>query len=95
MGNQSALSNVLYALSDPSRLAIIRLLHRNGEMLCGSFSEAVGISKPTLSHHFSILREAGIIQTRIDGNQKFNSLNREGLNKSFPGLLDAVLNSID
>jgi DNA-binding transcriptional ArsR family regulator len=95
MAIETNLSRVLYALSDPSRLLIVRLLNESsGERRCGDFQEAVGVSKPTLSHHFGILREAGIITTRIEGNLKFNSLNREGLNQHFPGLLEAVLKSL-
>jgi DNA-binding transcriptional ArsR family regulator len=95
MAIETDLSKVLYALSDPSRLLIVQLLNESkGERRCGDFQDAVGVSKPTLSHHFAILRESGIINTRVDGNMKFNSLNREGLNRNFPGLLEAVLRSV-
>jgi DNA-binding transcriptional ArsR family regulator len=86
------LEQVLYALSDANRLAIVRLIHSSGDELpCGSFSEVLKIGKPTISHHFGILRESGIISTRTEGTQKFNRIRRKELNARFPGLLDAIL----
>ena len=56
---------------------------------CGSFD--LDITKSTLTHHFRVLREAGVIEQRIEGTAKLNSLRREDLDRRFPGLLDAVL----
>ncbi len=83
------LTRVLHALSDPTRLQIVRELARADDQACGSFS--VSVSKSTLSQHFSVLREAGVIRTRVDGTQRFQTLRRADLDKRFPGLLDAVL----
>ena len=58
---------------------------------CGTFD--LEITKSTLTHHFRILREAGIIEQRCEGTAKLNSLRREDLQARFPGLLDAVLQS--
>lgn len=84
-----SLSAVLYALSDPIRLRVIEKLAANGEQACGNFG--IAIPKPTLSHHFKVLREAGLIQIRLEGTQRINSLRRQDLDTRFPGLLDAVL----
>jgi DNA-binding transcriptional ArsR family regulator len=46
-----------------------------------------------MTHHFRILREAGVIEQRRDGTSKLTSLRREDLDARFPGLLDAVLSS--
>ena len=51
----------------------------------------LGLSKATLSHHFRVLREAGLVRTRPDGRKRLLSLREEDLNACFPGLLDAVL----
>jgi DNA-binding transcriptional ArsR family regulator len=83
------LSEVLHALSDPARLAIVRHLGADGERSCGDF--ALGISKATLSHHFRVLREAGVVHTRLDGRRRYLTLRRDDLDDRFPGLLDAVL----
>jgi DNA-binding transcriptional ArsR family regulator len=51
----------------------------------------LGLSKATLSHHFRVLREAGLVRTRLDGRKRLLSLREDDLNARFPGLLDAVL----
>ena len=51
------LTRVLHALSDPTRLTIVRELAEADDQPCGSFS--VTVSKSTLSQHFSVLRDAG------------------------------------
>src|SRR3954451_21424593 len=85
------LSSVLHALSDPARLAIVRHLSAEGECSCGHFE--LGISKATLSHHFRVLRESGVVHARPDGRKRYLSLREEDLEDGFPGLLDAVLSS--
>ena len=86
------LAAVLHALSDPQRLRIVRILAEDPEPRpCGTFG--LEVSKSTATHHFRVLREAGIIKQRTKGTAKFNTLRREDLEQRFPGLLDAVLNS--
>ena len=88
-----SLHDVLYALSDPTRLCVVRSLALNSEQTCGSCD--LGIAKSTMSHHFKVLREAGIIHMRPCGTSYLNSLRREDLDARFPGLLDAVLRAAD
>ena len=83
------LTTVLQAIGDPARLAIVRALATDGERTCGSFE--LGISKATRSHHFKVLREAGVTFTRLEGTRRHVSLRRDDLEARFPGLLDAVL----
>ncbi|MCY8039668.1 ArsR family transcriptional regulator [Bacillus paralicheniformis] len=84
-----SLSAVLYALSDQIRLQIIKNLAEAGEQSCSAVN--VPIPKSTLSHHFKVLRESGVIHTRIEGTQRFISLRQEDLDSRFPGLLQVVL----
>ncbi|MBN4004739.1 helix-turn-helix domain-containing protein [Nostoc sp. LPT] len=84
-----SLPGVLYALGDPVRLEIVRLLATEGEQCCARFDFA--IAKSTMSNHFKILRESGIVFTRKEGTLHINILRREDLEMLFPGLLDAVL----
>lgn len=84
-----SLPGVLYALGDPVRLEIVRRLATEGEQCCGDFDFA--IAKSTMSNHFKILREAGVILTRKEGTQHINILRREDLEFLFPDLLDVVL----
>jgi DNA-binding transcriptional ArsR family regulator len=84
-----ALEHVMHALSDPVRLDIVRTLAKKGEASCAELDG--GRPKSSMSHHFRVLREAGLVTTRGEGVSHINSLRREELNKRFPGLLDAVL----
>ncbi|MEH2360526.1 ArsR/SmtB family transcription factor [Nostoc sp.] len=84
-----SLPGVLYALGDPVRLEIVRLLATEGEQCCARFDFA--IAKSTMSNHFKILRQSGIVLTRKSGTHRINILRREDLEVLFPGLLDAVL----
>jgi DNA-binding transcriptional ArsR family regulator len=84
---------VLHALSDPHRLQIVRRLAAKEEPCrCGNFD--LDVTKSTLTHHFRVLREAGVIEQRREGTARLNSLRREDLDQRFPGLLDAVLESV-
>lgn len=86
------LTEVLYALSDPTRLQIVKMLAAKLEITCSEF--CLEMSKSTQSHHFKVLRDTGIMYTRLEGTQHHNSLRREDLDARFPNLLDAVLNGI-
>ena len=84
------MTEVLHALSDPVRLHIAReLAAEDAVRSCGSFD--VPVSKSTCTHHFRVLREAGVISQRSEGTSRLNTLRREDLNARFPGLLDAIL----
>ena len=83
------LTAVLQALGDPVRLRIVRELAGCDERTCGAFE--LGVSKATRSHHFKVLREAGITRTRVEGTHRHVSLRRADLDERFPGLLGAVL----
>ena len=84
------LGAVLHALSDPVRLRIVaELARREGEYTCGSF--ALPVTKSTCTHHFKVLREAGLIHQRPQGTTRLNRLRREDLEVRFPGLLETIL----
>jgi DNA-binding transcriptional ArsR family regulator len=83
------LAAVLHALSDPVRLLVVGTIADGREWTCNSL--ALPVSKSTCTHHFRVLREAGVIRQRVEGTTKLNSLRREDLDARFPGLIDAVL----
>ena len=85
------LANVLHALSDPVRLEIVRVLAGIDEIPCSSLNAAV--SKSTMSHHFKVLREAGVTHTRANGTKRMVSLRQDDLDGRFPGLLSSILQS--
>lgn len=83
---------VLHALSDPQRLQIVRELAGAAESLpCGAIE--LGVAKSTMTHHFRVLREAGVIRQERSGTTRLTSLRRQDLDARFPGLLDVVLPS--
>ena len=88
-----SLAGVLYALGDPVRLEIVTRLAKKGEQPCAAL--AVSVAKSTLSHHFKVLRESGVLYCRKEGTQHLNSLRREDLEARFPGLLDTVLQAVE
>jgi DNA-binding transcriptional ArsR family regulator len=62
------------ALGDPTRREILRLL-RGGEMTAGELAERFDMTKPSMSHHFTVLREADLIASRREGQQIYYFLN--------------------
>ena len=83
------LETILQALGDPIRLGIVRQLAREGECNCAELDG--GRPKSTMSHHFKVLREAGLIETRTQGVTHLNTLCRASIDAAYPGLLAAVL----
>lgn len=85
------LERVLYALSDPVRLEIVCRLANVEEASCGELDG--GRPKSSMSHHFRVLRDAGLVRTQSVGTTHMNSLRRADIDSRFPGLLAAVLAS--
>ncbi|MGW7527850.1 ArsR/SmtB family transcription factor [Streptomyces sp. NPDC054783] len=81
----------LAALADPVRLTLVRELAGSADWTrsCGSFDVPVG--KAALSHHFAVLRGAGLVEQRDEGPRRVNRLRRAEFDARFPGLLDLVL----
>ncbi len=69
-----ALNQVFKALSDPTRREIIRLLG-HGERTAGELAASFDMTKPSMSHHFAVLKEADLVTSRRDGQQIYYSLN--------------------
>ena len=86
------LTEVLYSLSDETRLRIVQSLDQTEEIACGYFD--IDMPKSSLSHHFRVLRSAGVVSARKDGTALLNRLRREDLDARFPGLLESVLGSV-
>lgn len=84
-----AMSNAVFkALADPTRREILRLLGR-GEMSAGQLAEKFDMSKPSMSHHFSVLKQAELIESRREGQQIFYSLNTTVMEDVLAWLWDA------
>ena len=90
---QLSLDAVLAALGDPIRLEIVARLGRLVESPCGGLG--MELPKSTASHHFKVLREAGLVRVRLEGTARHLSLRRDDLQARFPGLLESVLASME
>ncbi|PNH78170.1 transcriptional regulator [Arthrobacter sp. AFG20] len=81
---------VLSALADPIRRRIVnQLADGHDDQACIAFE--LPVSKSTSTHHFRILREAGIIEQRYSGTAILNTLRSDVLDELFPGLLTAII----
>lgn len=94
--DEITLAGVLAALADPMRRRIVRsLVTENGCMSCTEAAPCPDMAKSTLSNHFRILREAGLIRTSKQGVQHRNVLREEDINARFPKLLKLILSFPD
>jgi DNA-binding transcriptional ArsR family regulator len=87
------LQAALDVVSDPVRRSILRQLASEPDwtFACGTFD--LPVSKPTSTHHFSVLRRAGLLEQRDAGTRRLNRLRRDDFERRFPGLLDLVLSA--
>lgn len=87
-----SLQQVLEALVDPVRRAVVaQLAQADEDKSCGTFDTHV--SRSTLTHHFNVLREAGVIRQYYVGTTKMNSLRTDDMDERFPGLLAALIDA--
>lgn len=86
-----ALTDVLFALSDPARLEVVRELADGPLSMAECGATHPELPKSTKSHLMKVLREAGIVRNEADGRRRLLSLRKDELDAAFPGLLDSVL----
>jgi DNA-binding transcriptional ArsR family regulator len=90
------LEGILHALSDPVRVAIFtNIAGAECAQTCSAFAEVNDkpIPKSSLSHHFKVLREAGLIRSERQGVEMRNTSRCLEIDKRFPGLLQAIINA--
>jgi DNA-binding transcriptional ArsR family regulator len=85
------LESILYALADPVRLEIVRRLAGGDCPLKRSAAAPQHLPKSTQSHHFQILREAGLISSERRGTEVVNSLRCAEIESRFPGVIATIL----
>lgn len=90
---QIRLEAVLSALGNPLRLAVVQMLTTGDEFTCGAL--LMGQSKSTMTRHWRVLRESGVIWQRPNGREQLLSLRRKDLDARFPGLMKALLKSFE
>lgn len=84
-----AIPRVLFALSEPLRLNMVRMLAEHGEV--DSIDLGPELPRSTLTHHTSLLRESGLVFVRAEGRKCMIQLRTGDLEQRFPGLLHTVL----
>jgi DNA-binding transcriptional ArsR family regulator len=67
-------NEVFRALADPTRREVLRLL-RGGEMTAGELAAKFDMTRPSMSHHFTVLKQADLVGSRRDGQQIYYFLN--------------------
>ncbi len=81
-------NEVFKALADPTRREILRLLD-HGEQSAGQLAERFDMTKPSMSHHFAVLKQADLVRSRREGQQILYSLNTTVLEDVLTWLWDA------
>lgn len=83
-----ALDDVLRALSDPTRREVVRLLARSGPMSAGELADRFDLAKSTMSGHFNVLRQAGLIVSERQGQSIVYSASLSVLEEAMASILD-------
>ena len=91
--DEISLPKVLHALSDPVRMEIVLKIARAGQVACGAFD--IPMPKSTLSHHFKVLRESGVVATRREGNVLINTIRFDDLEAQLPGIVGPIISVAD
>lgn len=90
--DQIRIEDVLSALGNRLRLDAVRVLDAGGEHNCTSVLNVLGVTaKSTMTHHWRVLRDSGVIWQHPSGRENMLTLRREDLDARYPGLLTAIL----
>ena len=73
------LHDTFAALGHPARLAIVERLLKKGELAAGDLVRRGTMSAPAMSHHFKVLREAGIVTQRVDAQRRLYAVRPEAV----------------
>lgn len=87
--DEIAIARVLFALSEPLRLNMVRMLAERGEI--DSLELGPDLPRSTLTHHTRLLRESGVVFVRGEGRKCMIRLRTDDLARRFPGLMETVL----
>jgi ArsR family transcriptional regulator len=84
--DRSQLQKISKALADATRLRIFEAISARKEMNCGEIVSMRGVTPATVSHHLKILQEAGLIDSRREGQFVYS--------RSLPGVIDAYTRAL-
>jgi len=82
-------NRVFEALADPTRREILSMLSR-GDLSAGAIADAFSISKPSISHHLSVLKSADLVESRREGQSLIYSIHTTVLEDALAGLMGLV-----
>lgn len=83
------MSSVFKALSDPTRRRVLQLL-QNGPMSAGELSDRFDVSRPTMSAHFAVLKEADLVEAEKAGKSVIYHLKLSVLEEALLGFVDSL-----
>ena len=76
-----AYGQVMDALGDPTRRAVLELLRR-GPRAVGELAEHLPVSRPAVSQHLRVLKDAGLVHDRAEGSRRLYSMDPKGLDEA-------------
>ncbi|MEV0151998.1 MULTISPECIES: helix-turn-helix domain-containing protein [unclassified Nonomuraea] len=85
------LAPVLHALSDPVRLELVRRAWDTPDSTCAVLADGMDVPMSTLTNHWRIMREAGLISMSVDGRHRRIRPRADDMSDRFPGLLEPIL----
>lgn len=83
------MNDLFKALSDPSRRRIIQLL-KNGDLSAGAIAQHFNMTKPSISHHLNLLKQAGLVVSEKQGQNVIYSLNATTLQDALAFFFDLI-----
>ena len=87
-----ALAKVFVALGDEHRQRILLTFEKGERLTVGQIAEVATLSRPAVSHHLKILRDAGVLSAQRAGREVYLRINREVLEQTLSTVLDYVRN---
>ncbi|WP_165422931.1 ArsR/SmtB family transcription factor [Ktedonosporobacter rubrisoli] len=84
------MTRLLTALGEPARLEIIDQLAKQEQMNVGDLASKFSLSRPTISHHLKILKEAGVVQAEKSGQETYYRVNRDMLILGLQDIADTL-----
>ena len=85
-----ALAKVFVALGDEHRQRILLTFEKDERLTVGQIAEVATLSRPAVSHHLKILRDAGVLTAERAGREVYLRVNREVLEQTLSTVLDYV-----
>lgn len=85
----------LDAISEPRRRELMAHISELGEVSVGQLADLVDVTRPAVSQHLKVLREAGIVTERKDGRRRLYRLNPDGLNRARAAIEVFLVNEMD